>query len=329
VHDSNRKGRHMEHLRNESLRNEYISRINKVQDYIETHLDETFTLEKLAHIANFSSYHFHKIFSSITHETLFQYIQRVRLEKAAMLLKTNPKEPIIQIAIRCGFANQASFAKAFKNYFNMTASEFKAKIMKEKFEFNQNIKSNFGKVFKEGLCYNDIKIGEQSCIRALQEDIPFSVEVKNMSEMEVAYIRHTGPFEQDARLFDELFTRLEAWARARVSYDSFYPKKLVITHDDPSLTSKMKLRVSVCMTVPKEIKAEGEVGRLTLLGGRYAVGHFELEPHQYGQAWSLMYAKWLPQSGYEPDDRPSFELYPECHQGGADGKEVVLICIPI
>lgn len=100
-------------MKNELLKKDYISRINIVQDYIESHLDEAFTLDKLSHIANFSSYHFHRIYSSITNETLFQYIQRVRLEKAAMLLKSNPKEPIIQIAIRCGFANQASFAKAF------------------------------------------------------------------------------------------------------------------------------------------------------------------------------------------------------------------------
>ncbi len=318
----------MEILKNELLRTEYTSRINKVQDYIEAHLDETFTLDKLSHIANFSSYHFHRIFSFITHETLYQYILRVRLEKAAMLLKINPKEPIIQIALRSGFANQASFAKAFKNYFNMSASEFRTKV-KSSCAFNKDIESNFGKVSKEGLCYNDISVEKQSCIRALQEDLPFSVEVKNISEMEVAYIRHTGPYEQDAKLFDELFTRLENWVKARVSYDSFHPQKLVITHDDPSLTSKGKLRVSVCMTVPKDIKAEGEVGRFTVLGGRYGVGHFELAPHQYGQAWALMYAKWLPQSSYEPDDRLSFELYLENEPSSANGKEVVLIYIPV
>lgn len=210
----------------------------------------------------------------------------------------------------------------------MTASEFKAKV-KGDIEFHRNINSNFGKVSKEGLCYNDISIGEQSSRGALQEDLPFSVEVKDMREMEVAYIRHTGPFEQDANLFHKLFTRLETWVNSRVPYDSFYFQKLVITHDDPSLTSKEKLRVSVCMIVPKEIKAEGEVGRFTVAGGRYAVGQFELAPHQYAQAWTQMYAKWLPQSGYEPDDRLSFELYPEEQQCRADGKETVLICIPV
>ena len=63
----------------QSLRNEYISRINRVIDYIEKHMQEEIRLSKMAEIANFSKFHFHRIFYGITGETLNAFIQRIRL----------------------------------------------------------------------------------------------------------------------------------------------------------------------------------------------------------------------------------------------------------
>ncbi len=48
---------------------EYISRINKVIDYINDNISEKINLEKLAEIACFSQYHFHRIFTAIIKET--------------------------------------------------------------------------------------------------------------------------------------------------------------------------------------------------------------------------------------------------------------------
>jgi len=41
---------------------EYESRINRVIDFVSSHLDAKLPLEQLAKIANFSPYHFHRIF---------------------------------------------------------------------------------------------------------------------------------------------------------------------------------------------------------------------------------------------------------------------------
>ena len=45
-------------MSNEIVRNEYVSRINKVLDYIEENIDRQFTLEELAGVASFSQFHF-------------------------------------------------------------------------------------------------------------------------------------------------------------------------------------------------------------------------------------------------------------------------------
>lgn len=112
-------------LRKNFLREEYKSRINKVQDYIESNVGEELSVIKLSEVANFSPYHFHRIFSVLSGETLYQYIQRIRLEKSANNLLANHKKPIADIAPECGFTNQASFARAFKKYFNISAGDWR------------------------------------------------------------------------------------------------------------------------------------------------------------------------------------------------------------
>ena len=42
--------------------NEYVTRIHKVQDYIEEHVGKSLTTEELANVAGFSEYHFNRIF---------------------------------------------------------------------------------------------------------------------------------------------------------------------------------------------------------------------------------------------------------------------------
>ena len=70
---------------------EYQLRINKVTDYIHNHIDQPLSLQKMAGIACFSPFHFHRVFTILTGETPTDYIKRTRIEKAALLL---PKSPV-------------------------------------------------------------------------------------------------------------------------------------------------------------------------------------------------------------------------------------------
>ena len=92
---------------------EYLSRINRVVDYIEKNLDQPLKLDDIASVANFSPYHFHRIFTSLVGETPFDYIQRLRMEKAVWKLQNEPKMSIVAIADYCGFGSAALFNKAF------------------------------------------------------------------------------------------------------------------------------------------------------------------------------------------------------------------------
>ena len=306
--------------------NEYISRINSVIDYIENHLSQEMSLVELAEVAGFSKFHFHRIFYSFMKETLFQFIQRVRLQKAADKLCMNTNVSITEIAYDCGFSSSAAFSRSFKSFFDQTPSQYRAKKSNLCYQ-KSNLNQADGNQWKEKIPkipYNLSILNEKGTMNMSISST--QVKVKDMEDMTVAYVRYIGPYAGNDELFKSLFGKLYGWAGPRGLTNDPNAKCLIIYHDNPEITEEEKLRVSVCLTVPEDTKVDGEIGKMTIPEGKYAMARFELTHEEYAQAWDWVYSQWLPQSGYEPDDRPCFELYPEEEK---DGKMVVDICIPV
>lgn len=105
---------------------EYLLRINKVTDYIHNNIDQPLPLQKMAGIACFSPFHFHRVFTILTGETPTDYIKCTRIEKAAQLLKRNKELSATEIARLCGFSSLSLLSRNFRQYFNMTIREFRS-----------------------------------------------------------------------------------------------------------------------------------------------------------------------------------------------------------
>ena len=317
---------------------EYISRMNAVLDYIEDNISGNLSLEKLADVAGFSRFHFHRIFTAITGETTNQFIRRIRLEKGATKLLMHPDKSITVIAMECGFKTSASFAKAFKEHFKLSASDWRKKSLSE--EKNSKIgqtDSNIGKEHEDKNRYIKFVVGsgtelieKSSELRGNLMLFEKNVEVKinDLPEKNVAYVRHTGPYKGDVELFGSLFGKMCKWAGARqlINNESEW---IIVYHDNPELTEAERLRTSVCLTVPEETNVDGEVGKMKIPAGKYAMGHFEIASDQYESAWNYMYGAWLPDSGFQPDDRPCFEICLNSPDEHPEKKHIVEICIPV
>jgi AraC family transcriptional regulator len=157
---------------------------------------------------------------------------------------------------------------------------------------------------------------------------PVRVVVRDLAPVSVAYVRHVGAYQGLAEVFERAFGRLMRWAQAR---NLLGPETQVfaVYHDQPEITDDDRLRVDACISVPDEVAAEGEIGRLVLPGGRFAIGRFELGVRDYAAAWHTMMAGWLPESGYQPDDRLCWEHCLGPCDAGPEQKQIVDICIPV
>jgi len=311
--------------------NEYSCRINRVIDYIDKNLAGDLRLDDLAAVANFSKYHFNRIFHSFTGESLFQFIQRIRLEKSAILLSSRPDMSITEIALECGFSGPASFSKSFRSFFEKSPSEWrKEKNMYPKTVKNSNLgklKSKQGKESEQLLPYIEYRNGMQ-VYRMQTQYGERTVTVKEFPPMNVVYIRYTGQYQGNADLFQRLWNELLHWAGPRdlVKPDTMF---LALYHDDPELTDDNLLRVSIGLTVKEDIELSGNVGLMKLNGGKYACAQFRLGPKDYGEAWRWVYSEWFPVSGYLPNDGPAFELFPQEEGKTSAGKHRVDICVPV
>src|SRR5712664_1184373 len=107
-------------------RSEYVARMHRVLEHIDRHLDEPLELDTLAKVANFSSFHFHRLFTAWFGETLGDYVRRRRLETAALRLVAQPRLPVLQVALSVGFGSTEAFARAFKTRFGSTPTAWRA-----------------------------------------------------------------------------------------------------------------------------------------------------------------------------------------------------------
>ncbi|HZF33459.1 MAG TPA: helix-turn-helix domain-containing protein, partial [Candidatus Angelobacter sp.] len=81
---------------------DYSRRIERVIDHIGAHLDEPLDLERLAAVACFSPYHFHRIYRAVTGETVADALRRLRFNRAAgELVEGHPA--VATVARRAGY----------------------------------------------------------------------------------------------------------------------------------------------------------------------------------------------------------------------------------
>lgn len=287
---------------------EYEKRVNRVIDHVRDHLAEDLSLERLARIAAFSPFHFHRVFRAVTGETLAAFIQRHRLERAAIALVHRRDESILAVTLDHGFSSAASFARAFRAHFGMSATTWRAGGAR-RWSKRRKANSKPGKAGRRGL-------GHHAGMR---------VRVREFPRYHVAYMRHVGPY--GAQGIPDLWTRFRRWMEAR-GLGGPADIRLGIGRDDPAVTPPEKCRYDACLVVPEGFAGDQWVNVTDVPGGRYAVTRYTGGPHQIQGAWDALYGSWLPESGYQPDDRPCLEVYASkpSVSGGVFRCE---LCVPI
>lgn len=296
---------------------EYINRINRVWDYVEANLDKELSLETLSEVALFSPFHFHRIFYVFTGETLNDFVKRKRVEKAASLLISNSDEPISNVAYYCGFNSVSVFCRNFKSHFGKSAQEFRKTYFAQKSK-NRQLESKNSQFIPASHNY---VCDVESLKRIIMDK---KIKIKEMPAMELVYYRHMGDFAK----IGEAYGKLMQWAGPRGLLNSPNVKTVTVYHDDPNVTKIENVRQSACITVDSPVKTEGEFGNLTIPQGKYVVGSFEIDATQFTESWNSV-CVWLSESGYQPDDRNSYELYHNNHEEHPEKKFVVDICIPV
>jgi AraC family transcriptional regulator len=98
--------------------------IRRAIERLEDNFIENVSVTDLAGHAHLSVDHFTRIFRNVTGTTPHKYLLRVRLSHARKLMQGAQAIGLNEVAINCGFCDQAHFGRHFRRYFGITPAAF-------------------------------------------------------------------------------------------------------------------------------------------------------------------------------------------------------------
>jgi len=259
-----------------------LEKLLPVLVHIQANLDADLSLDAVAKRARLSPFHFHRLFRAAIGETLKQYTQRLRLERAANRLVIHDAT-ILDVALDSGFQSHETFSREFKRRFQVTPRGYR-EWARGKLAQNSVSTPPLDEM------YDDFELSE--------------TKVTQMAQLHVAFIRHVGPYEA---VPDTLWQRLAEWARARrLPIDLIF---LGIAQDAPGVTPPDKLRFDAAIVVPEAFAADGSIGHQVLGAAEFAItthiGHYRTLTQAYGTIVNRVGRL----KGYSFGGLPSIEVY--------------------
>ena len=161
--------------------------INRVMNYMRSHVDRPINLDRLADVACLSKYHFIGVFHDHCQETPFEFLSRTRLEYAIDNLVYQPDQSITEVGLNCGFSNPQAFSRAFRQRYSVSPRSYRRANTWRFDQFPQNqIKANqVEEEFKQGkLNFPALDLTRDA------------VELRRIDETRIAYLRHVGLYTQ-------------------------------------------------------------------------------------------------------------------------------------
>jgi len=140
---------------------EKVEAVGKMQDYIESHINDPITLLDLARACGCSPWHASRAFKELMGKTPFEYIRVLRMSRAALRLRDEDVK-IIDVAFDFVFDTHEGFTRAFSREFGLTPSEYKTRTPPVKLFIPYQIKTSYRYKLKKEMEMNGVKTEQKS-----------------------------------------------------------------------------------------------------------------------------------------------------------------------
>lgn len=108
----------------------HIVLVRKVIAFLVNHYKEKLELQDIANHVGVSAYYLERLFKQETSETPRTYLEKIRIDKAAHLLK-NKERTNLEICYEVGFQSPSNFYKVFRRMKNCSPCEYRTLLSKE------------------------------------------------------------------------------------------------------------------------------------------------------------------------------------------------------
>ena len=250
-------------------------RLLRVLDHIHDHPAGDLSLDALSDVAAMSRFHWHRVFRAMTGETLAQAVRRIRMQRASYLLAMTD-QPIATIAASVGMDNLPSFTRTFSEAFLMSPTAFRSRGELRPFVRNPTPR----------------------------RPLMYPTTIRSEAPIRLAAVPHKGAYFEIYRAFQKL-------SAVMASRDLFRNagRMVGVFYDDPQSVPEADLRSLAGFEITGQSDLSTLLEEVTLAGGRQAVLTYTGPYAGLPAAYDELFGVWLPQSGEEPADAPSFEVY--------------------
>jgi AraC family transcriptional regulator len=250
-------------------------RLLRVLDHIHDNPAGDLSLDALSDVAAMSRFHWHRVFRAMTGETLAQAVRRIRMQRASYLLVMTD-QPLPAIATSVGMENLASFTRCFTEAFLMSPTAFR-----KRGELRPFVRTPLPR-----------------------RDPMHPVTIRTEPAIRLAAVPHKGAYFEVSRAFQKL-------SAVMASRDLFRNagRMIAVFYDDPQSVAEPDLRSHAGFEITGRSDLSAPLEDVTLPGGRQAVLTYKGPYAGLPAAYDELFGIWLPQSGEEPADTPSFEVY--------------------
>ncbi|MFB6456196.1 GyrI-like domain-containing protein [Chitinophaga sp. Hz27] len=239
--------------------------------FIEQNYDQPISIAALENISHYSYRNIQRIFKYTCGETIGAYQKRLKVENAYKLMLYT-KENITSIALKVGFANLASFSKAFKQQFNCSPKEAKA---------------------NKPLLFRDADITPIESAVIIKPEIIYLPAVRVYYESAFISYDNTEIEHLWERFMRNKFT----------GPDTVY---FGVIADEPLIREKLDCKYDACSSTQALDK---ELSSKMILGGRYARFTHKGAYDTIEETYKSIYAGWILESELEFSHTPVIERY--------------------
>jgi AraC family transcriptional regulator len=280
-------------------------------------LNADLSLDKIAAIAGYCAFHFHRVFKLITSEPQASTINRKRIEPCAAQLMHKPELSVAEFFLDQGFNSAAAFSRSFKKFYGVSPVRFRESVTTRNSKIRQ-AKSKNGQ--------HHLVIDKYLC--SVEEHLKWltmhtNIEIKKLPEMKLAGITSIG-LQNIAGSYEKLVK----WSAPKGLLNDPDVKTVTIYHDSAKTTASDKVRISVCVLLKETVKVYGDFKVIHLKQDRCIIAALEIGLADFEQAWKSLII-WMKEKGYQKADGNPFEIYHNNYQEHPDKKGVGYFCISI
>lgn len=274
-----------------NTREEYLVRFAKVLAYVDANLEGDLSVEQLSGVAAFSKFHFHRQFAALFGVGVYEYVQLMRLKRAAFELAFRDGRTVLEIALDAGYESPESFARAFKKRLGQTPSDFRRQP--DWLAWDETYR-NVTEMRRTTMTTTKVGTGATSA--------PPEVRLIDFQETRIGLLEHRG----DVRTLGDSIRKFISWRKENHLSPATSPT-FNILHNDPEVTPADEFHLDICVATRGKV-ADNPYGVVesTIPGGRCAVTRRVGSDQGLGEWIRYLYKEWLPSSGEEPRDFPPF-----------------------